>query len=681
MEASAGMTERGFKVIWAGLIRDRGPATARALYSPDTQTGELTMSVERIEAVERSPYAGGVEFGEVGAYELIRARLHYAVDPERGDRTRIVDLQHAPRDADGCVRYSGELVLLRPVDASRGNGALLVDVPNRGRPVAPGVFNRSPRDQAVADPLHPGDGFLMRHGFAVAEVAWQWNTPDAPTLLTFDAPDALVDDREGHAYADVRPNKDADSWPISHLAQPGYAAADTDDPTARLYVREYEDQEPTEIPRERWRFAEVGPGGLERPSAHHILLEGGLEAGRIYEVTYRAERAPVVGTGLLAFRDAARFLRDWEQPYERVIGHGVSQSGRFLRHLLYLGLNQDPDKGGRVFDGMHIHVAGGIRGEFNHRYAQTSQLFSASFAHLFPFTDTITTDPLTGQRDGVLKRSDEQGVTPRIVATNTSWEYWRGDASLLRIDPLGPDGPRDLPEHPLVRHYHLSGTQHGSGALPQTDTFDLSDDRGAHGFNVVDYSPLTRAALVHLDRWIADGAAPPASAHPRVDDGSAASRGEVLEHFEQHGPVVLDAERLSRVRTIDLGPGAARGAGEYPTREGAEYAGYVSAIDSDGNEIAGVRLPEITSPVATHTGWNPRHESNGAPDLSAHFVGFTKFWSAEAINRRYPTREAYRESVTRDARQLVESRRILVEDEQLVINNALACYDAAIAGG
>ena len=636
------------------------------------------MSVERIEIVERSPYADGQSFGNTGPYDLIRARLHYAVDPESSDCQPINDLQLAPRGSDGCVRFAGDLVLLLPADPARANGALLVDVPNRGRPVAPGVFNRSPREQAVADPLHPGDGFLMRHGFAVAEVAWQWNTPTAPSLLKFDAPEP-EGDLDGHASADVRPNKSAASWPISHLGQPGYPAADTDDPTARLYVRDFEDHEPTEIPREQWRFAELGADGVERPSAHHVLLDGGLEPGRIYEVTYRTERAPVVGAGLLAFRDAARFLREWEQPVERVIGHGVSQSGRFLRHLLYLGLNRDPDTGSRVFDGMHIHVAGGIRGEFNHRYAQPSQLFAASFAHLFPFTDTVTTDPLTGQRDGVLKRSDEQGVTPRIVATNTSWEYWRGDASLLRIDPLGPDGPRDLPEHPLVRHYHLSGTQHGSGALPQTDTFEIGEERGGHGFNVVDYSPLTRAALVHLDRWIADGTEPPPSAHPRIADGTAVSRAEVLKHFAASGPVTLDPERLSRVRTIDLGPDAGKGVGRYPSREGAEYSAYVSAIDADGNELAGVRLPDISSPVATHTGWNPRHETNGAPGLAAHFVGITHFWSAEEITRRYPTRDAYEQAVTADAQILVESARILPEDKSLAIANALARYDAAMS--
>ena len=501
--------------------------------------------------------------------------------------------------------------------------------------------------------------------------------------MQFEAPQARGKDGRplgGQAYADVRPSQDAPSWPISHLGQPGYPAADPGDPTARLYVREYEDAEPTEIPRGDWRFAAVGADGVERSSRDHILLEGGLQAGCIYDLTYRTEHTPIVGAGLLAFRDAARFLRSWEQPVERVIAYGASQSGRFLRHLLYLGLNRDPDQGGRVFDGMHIHIAGGIRGEFNHRCAQPSQLFSASFAHLFPFADTILSDRLTGRRDGLLKRSDEQGVTPRIAATNTSWEYWRGDASLLHIDPFGggaAGGARDLPPHPLVRHYHLAGTQHGSGALPQTDTFELSGERAAHGFNVVDYSPLTRAVLIYLDRWIAEGAPPPPSVHPRIDDGTAVSRAEVLRRFDERGPAALDAERLSRIRTIDLGAGAGAGIGEYPSREGAEYPSYVSAIDADGNELAGIRLPDLTSPVAVHTGWNPRHPDNGAPELAAHFVGLTHWFEPAEIKRRYGSREAYARRVKADADALVTANRVLAEDRDLVVENTLARWDAA----
>ena len=188
-----------------------------------------------------------------------------------------------------------------------------------------------------------------------------------------------------------------------------------------------------------------------------------------------------------------------------------------------------------------------------------------------------------------------------------------------------------------------------SGAKRSTIADAVSPRAAAHGFNVVDYSPLTRAALVHLDRWIADGTQPPPSAHPRIADGTAVSRAKVLEHFAARGPVTLDPERLSRVRTIDLGPDAARGVGRYPSIEGAEYPAYVSAIDADGNELAGVRLPDISSPVATHTGWNPRHESNGAPGLASHFVGISHFWSPEKITRRYPTRDAYEQCVSADA--------------------------------
>lgn len=636
------------------------------------------MSVERFEVLERKAYTEGRSFGDAGSYELVCGRLHYAVDPAAPDTALITDLGLAPRGEDGCVRFSGDLVLVQPADAAQGNGALLIDVPNRGRPLAPGFFNRAPRAESLADPLHPGDGFLFRRGFAVASVAWQWNTPRMEGILQFDAPNAAANSAlPGQAYADLRPNRDAASWPISHLGQPGYPAADLGDPTARLFARDYEDAEPTEIPRERWRFAALEQDGAERPSAHDVLLEGGFRAGKIYELVYAAANAPVVGAGLLAFRDAARFLRGWEQPRERLIAYGASQSGRFLRHLLYLGLNHNPESGGRVFDGMHIHIAGGIRGEFNHRYAQPSQLFSASFAHLFPFADTIIDDPLTGRRDGLLKRSDEQGTTPRIMATNTSWEYWRGDASLLHIDPTAAGGARDLPPHTLVRHYHLAGTQHGSGELPQTDTFELSGDRAALGFNVIDYSPLTRAALVHLDRWIAEGVEPPPSAHPRIDDGTAVSRADLLRRFVERAPAALDPQRLSRIRTIDLGPAAASGVGAYPAREGAEYAGFVSALDADQNETAGIHLPDLTSPVGSHGGWNPRHPDNGAPDLMAHFVGFTSFWPRTEIARRYGGRETYQRRVEADAEALAAARRILPEDAALVVENALARYDAA----
>lgn len=627
------------------------------------------MSVERIDIIHQGPYADGREFGDAGCFELIRARLHYAVNPMLEDHQRIVDLDLAPRGSDGCVRFSGDLVLMRPQDASAGNGALVIDVPNRGRSLLPGALNRTPPEFSLTDPLHPGDGFLFQHGFSVASVGWQWNTPDMPTLLDFEAPEALGDNGKpisGEAITDLRPSEPLASMPIEHLGQPGYPVSADEDGGARLYVRDYEDDEPREIPRERWRFARQTDGGVV-PSTRDLWIEGGFTPGKIYEIVYPTDRSPVVGTGLLAFRDAALFLRGWQRSYERVHGFGISQSGRFLRHLLYLGLNRDPDAlSERAFDGMHIHVAGGIRGEFNRRYGQPSQLFLAGPIHEFPFADVEREDALTDACDGLLKRSDEQGVTPKVVKTNTSWEFWRGDASLIDIDPATGE---DIPQHPQSRHYLLACTQHGAGQAEAMDSFYLTADRSMYRHNAVDQTPLMRAALVNLDRWAADGTEPPPSNVPSLAKGTAAKRDEVLAQLADR-VTTPNADRLSRVRTVDWTT--------LPPIEGAEYQGYVSALDEDGNELAGLRLPDLTKPLGLHTGWNPRHPDTGGEALTSHFVGLTQWFSREEILGRYGSREQYLDRVQVDAERLTQQGVILEEDVELVVANCEARWNVAV---
>ena len=627
------------------------------------------MSVERIEILQQSPYAEGQEFGNAGPFELIRARLHYAVNPALEDHRRITDLECAPRGSDGCVRFSGDLVLMRPQDPSGGNGALVIDVPNRGRSLLPGALNRTPPEFSLTDPLHEGDGFLFQHGFSVASVAWQWNTPDMETLLDFEAPEALgLDDNSisGEAITDLRPSEAVASMPIEHLGQPGYPVSEEDQGRARLYVLDFEDDEPREIPPDRWRFAHQTEDGVV-PSTRDLWIEEGFIPGKIYEVVYPTDRSPVVGSGLLAFRDAALFLRNWQRSYERVHGFGISQSGRFLRHLLYLGLNRDPDAlTQRAFDGMHIHVAGGIRGEFNRRYGQPSQLFLAGPIHEFPFADVERDDPLTGANDGLLTRSDEQGVTPKIVKTNTSWEFWRGDASLIDIDPATGE---DIPQHPNSRHYLLACTQHGAGQAEPMDSFYLTADRSMYRHNAVDQTPLMRAALVNLDRWAAGESEPPPTSVPSLASGTAATRGEVLSQLINR-ITTPDADRLSRVRTVDWSI--------LPPEEGAEYEGYVSALDEDGNEIAGLRLPDLTQPLGIHTGWNPRHPETGGEDLTSHFVGLTQWFGREDIVARYRDKASYLERVRGDAESLAAEGVILEEDVDLVVANCGDRWDVAV---
>ena len=627
------------------------------------------MSVERIEITHQAPYAGGQAFGDAGAFELIRARLHYAVNPQFEDHQRITDLELAPRGSDGCVRFSGDLVLMRPQDPAAGNGALVIDVPNRGRSLLPGALNRTPPEFSLTDPLHEGDGFLFSHGFSVASVGWQWNTPDMETLLDFEAPEALGLDGNpisGEAITDLRPSEPLASMPIEHLGQPGYPVSEHEDGRARLYVRDFEDDEPREIPHDRWRFARQTADGVV-PSARDLWLEDGFTPGKIYEIVYPTDRSPVVGTGLLGFRDAALFLRSWQRSYERVHGFGISQSGRFLRHLLYLGLNRNPDDlSQKVFDGVHIHVAGGIRGEFNRRYGQPSQLFLAGPIHEFPFADVERNDPLTGARDGLLSRSDQQGVTPKVVKTNTSWEFWRGDASLIDIDPATVE---DIPQHPDSRHYLLACTQHGAGQAEPMDSFYLTADRSMYRHNAVDQTPLMRAALVNLDRWAAGQSEPPPSSVPSMADGTAAIRDDVLSTLSDR-ITTPNADRLSRVRTVDWTT--------LPPIEGEEYQGYVSALDDDGNELAGLRLPDLTQPLGVHTGWNPRHPQTGGEDLTSHFVGLTQWFSRDDILARYGDKESYLRKVRADAEKLASKGEILAEDIDLVVANCADRWDVAL---
>ncbi len=650
------------------------------------------MPVVDINISARGPYADGREFGDIGAYERIDALLTFAVDPEHEANEPIVDLEFAERDADGHVRFTADLTVLRPVDASRGNGSLLLELPNRGRRRAVAMLNRAGGGVAGSPEIDPGDGFLFRHGFTVASIGWQWDVYRSDALMALEAPEVRINGApvRGQAIVEIRPNDPERTRLLANRTHRPYSAADVDDPDAVLLVRDYEDGEDTEIPRSQWRFARGTDGGAE-PSREHVYLEAGFEPGRIYSVVYTAEGAVVVGAGLLALRDAAAFLRH-DSPsnpcgggFERVLGFGVSQTGRMLRHFLYLGLNVDED-GRPVFDGLLPHVAGGRRGEFNHRFAQPSAQPVPGFGHLFPFADGQAADPYSERRAGLLDRVRELDAVPKVIYTNTSAEYWRGDGSLVHI---APGGARDLDPEPGTRVYHFAGTQHGAGSLPQHRGNPNDGARGRYGFNTVDYSPLLRAALIHLDRWVGEGVEPPPSRHPRIDDGTAVERASVLPAYqaipEQELP---DAELLWVLRTVDLGPDAALGVGRYPVVEGESYPALVSDVDGDGNELAGIRLPDLTVPVGTHMGWNLRAPETGAPEQQMSMQGTTRFFAGTraerdasddprpSVEERYASRDAYRERVEEATRALVGDSRVLEEDAALVVANAMERYDS-----
>lgn len=642
------------------------------------------MAVTRFEITRETEFADGKEFAEVGAYMQIDGRVHLEADPNDMANRSIVDLSLASDSPGGVVRFSADFSLVTPTDHAKGTGKLLIDVPNRGNRLASAVLQRvvplNPEDR-----MKPGDGFLCRRGYSYMAVGWQWDAEGKEALRLY-PPTATIDGEpiRGQVVMKLQPAADRAFLPLDQLGQtaPPYPVMEPDSKLHRLFVKPHENAEREEISRDRWRFARVDAEQVVF-SGGHILLAGGFAKGKIYELVYTTEGAPVVGAGLLCVRDVATCIAhgDAQSPvphdFEQTYAFGVSQTGRFLRQFLFDGMNVD-ERGRKVFDGVWIHIAGAQRGDFNHRFAQPTVATIPSLGQRFPFSTAMTKDPFS-HRSASLFDNLPKTCRPKSIISNTSWEYWRGDASLAHII-----GNEDLPEDEDTRIYHIAGTHHIGGILmegKQLTQIDATGLKVAMPLNVVNFAPVSRALLVLLDQWVAEGIAPPGSLHPRLDDGTAVHREAVLEKFSQlPGVTLLAADKLQSIRHQPEQPGNAEGIVNPPVQETEAYPCYVSAVDADLNEIAGIRLPDVAWPLGTHTGWNARAGDTGAGDQAAIFAGFTRFFPVEEINARYADEAYYLDAVTRHTDRLILQRFILEEDRDWLIRLARHRYRAAIAG-
>ncbi len=626
------------------------------------------MAVTRFEIRSRRAVAGW-------NYERLDGVLHLAVDPAHSANRAIVDLDKAARDPAGLVHFSSDLTLLRPHGGGAPQaGRLLVDVINRGRRTVLRAFNRAFSEMQPSPEIDPGDGFLLERGWTIAFLGWQWDVIRSDSLLGLEAPQALAPDGrpiQGQVVVQFQPNELRRDHLLADRVHQPYPAADVADPEAVMTVRDWQDGPRETIPRERWSFAR-DEGGRPVADDTRVWTADGFTPGRVYEVVYRTRICPVVGCGMLAVRDVAPLLRE-EDGLDHAFVYGVSQSGRFLRSFLYFGMNVD-EQGRQVYDGVLAHVAGARRGQFNHRYAQPSDQHSRSFGHLPPF-----------HMDELLRRQREVGGVPRIVTTNTSAEYWRGDCSLIHTDPAGT---RDVPPPAEERVYHFAGTQHVAGALPFANVNPNDGSMGVHRFNVVDYSPLSRAALDSLVRWVVDGVEPPASTFPRIADGTGASMADAIAAFHSiPGATLPDVELLPRIRRVDLGPQADRGIGRYPVKLGEVYPVRVAAVDADANEVAGLRLPDLSVPLATYAGWNPRHPATGGSGQIISMQGSTLPFPPtraereasgdprRSIDERYRDREHYLARVRAAAERLAAERYLLPQDVELCVALARERWD------
>jgi hypothetical protein len=637
--------------------------------------------VTRVEIISRTNIQDGRAFGLAGAYEKIVGRVYFAVDLANIHNHQIVDLDKAPRNSQGEVEFSADLYLLKPKDINKGNNAVLFEVSNRG---GKGIL-RLVNGVNSSDPSAEfGDGFLLREGYTIAWVGWEFDIADEGDRLKLFAPIAHAPggkEIHGLVRSDFTPAQKVEDMPLGHslLGPTGGKSYPVDDPASVknvLTVRDTPDGPRRTIPRSQWSFSHTLGGKLEA-DPHFIHLDGGFQPGKIYEVVYEAKDPVVAGLGLAAVRDFLSYLKYEPQstaPVHRVYAVGISQSGRFLRHFLYSDFNAD-EQGRLVMDGVIAHVAGAGRGSFNHRFAQPSrdaQPLSSIFfpTDLFPFTDLQETDPQTGETAGLLDASNKSRMTPKIFFTNTSYEYWGRAASLIHTSP---DGLSDAKLGDNVRVYLLSGLQHFSAPFPpQKSNAGSPDSNAQQRYNPNPIQWYWRALITDMDQWVKDGTPPPPSIYPKVADATLVPLGKWA--FPQI-PGVNKPHEFNSAYRLDFGPQWKEGIVSLePPKVGQPFAVLVPQADADGNDLGGVSLPELQVPLATYTGWNLRDPGIGASDLRLSFYGsFIPFAKTEADRRksgdprlsvaeRYVSRGEYLGKFAEAAMKLIRERFLLRED-------------------
>jgi hypothetical protein len=629
---------------------------ALALVAAGPLTLEARAQITRIDFdVIESPALDGRSFGSVGQYERIRGVAYGAIDPSDARHAEIVNLALAPHNADGKVEYSTTVEIYRPIDMRRWNRAVYHTVPNRGGAGA-------------------GEDALLEMGFALVRVGWQGDLVATETNIVPFLPVAQRADGSpvtGPALEEFIFN-DAERVSVARVT---YETASLDPARATLTVRRNQ-ASPREEPSDLgWSWTSARELRIERPD--------GFDGGAIYELVYEAKDPLVMGLGFAAMRDAISFLR-YEtgdragnaNPLalpglpEIALSIGISQSGRALRDLLYLGFNEDV-RGRIVFDGMHPDIAGSRKTFTNFAFGQPGRWQKQHEDHLypgdqFPFTYVTLRDPISGRTDGLLERCSRSNTCPRIVHTDGEAEVWQARSSLIVTDALG----RDIALPDNVRAYVIAGTQHGGGGGVHTST-----PRAGICQNLSNPMPLRdirTAITVALYEWVAKGTEPPASRFPTIANGGLVAPRDVA--FPRI-PGVTYSGSVNPLRLNDHG--------SLPPKQGDAYTVLVGAVDTDGNMTHGVRHPDLAVPIGTFTGWNLRREGFGEGDQCAGTGSFIPFAKTRAertasgdprlsLEERYPTHEAYVGAVRRAADELVRERLLLQTDADAIVQRAEA---------
>lgn len=624
----------------------------------------------------QSPTFGGLAFGSVGTYEKIFARAYGEVDPSDRRNSLITDIDLAPRNSSGMVEYSADVHIIKPVDLSKGNQRIFYDVVNRGNK-GHGAFNEvggnNPTTAADA-----GTGLLMRRGYTLVFSGWEdeglvppgnnralarlpiARNPDGSSVVEHTITEVIFDNANG---TDLELT---------------YRAANLDQSQAKMLVHNHTHfiggplVDRVEVPASVWSYVDDTTVRINREDP----FLAPYDQGAAYEFIYPAKDPQILGLGLAATRDVVSFLRhdtSAENPLrgaiQYVIAHGSSQSGRYLKGFTYWGFNED-EAGRTVFEGIQPKISGAHAIASNDRFGDTNATGRSYQRHLsakqeFPFTYEVRFDPISGLTDGIFARCQVTDTCPKVMHTDSANEAYLKPTALVTTDGLGND--IRLPDN--VRVFMVAGTQHGPSSAPQTTaTCQQLSNPNPH-------NPIVRALYMALDDWATRGIRPPASRYPRVSDGTLVPS---LPQSVQGFPVIPGVNYTGWYNPVDLLDKSTLPNMPIP---GKSYTVLVPKTDVDGNDIAGVRHPNIEVPIATYTGWALRRAPFAEGEDCALTGQYIPFAATKAerladddprlsLEERYRNHGHYVSRVARAADRLVRQRLLLDEDSVDIITAA-----------
>jgi len=652
--------------------------------------------VTKIQITEKQPAFGGYVFKDVGAYEKIVGKAYGELDPKDPKNAIIVDIQLAPKNANGKVEYAFDFYMLKPADLAKGNHKVMYEPPNRGRKTQ-AALNRGAGGNdpgAVTDPKVLANTFLPPRGYTMVWSGWDYSAgssnADYNTTVTLPVaknPDGSSITGPGYEYIVTR----AKSYALS------YPAATTDQSKATLTHRARLDDVPEVVPASGWTYDSDG-------TKISLLPEGtAFQANDIYEFSYTAKDPTVNGIGFAAVRDFNAFLR-----YEKADAAGTanplagditriytevsSQPGRMLNDFRNLGFNQ-AENGKIVFDGMMQWIAAGDGINMNYRFSQPGrternrqdQLFAEG---VFPFANQRTTDPITGKTAGRYDACTKTNTCPLAMEIYSENEYYSKGASLFHTDPAGKS---DLADHPKARLYLIASHQHG---------FGNANSKGAcqqYG-NPLNSGVVQRALWEDLDQWSTKGIAPPPSSVPHLSDGTLVPAlpqsgmgfpnipGVTYNGLKSTRYLLNYGKDFYKTGIMTVNPPVITPPMFENPKNGPIYPTYVPKTDADGNDIAGIHLADVTVPLATYTGWALRSgaQAGDGCEGTGQMIAFPKTKAERlatgdprmSVEERYPSFAVYAEKVKAAVEDMVAKRLMLREDAQPTVDRLLKMGEA-----